>query len=177
MLESPSPLTRVTVISQDHEFFVTQPSFTSQYDTITTQRSALMLPMLKSVIRAKWPTIQFVERLIDVHSFPVGVDLVISGLIFKDSKRRPNVIKLFQKDRSLTKIYRPSDNFVDDKDLLFVEDPHSRVQLSGNISVHSFVTGVPLAALGQITDTGFFDVRETASLSLPPQPHRLVPGV
>lgn len=139
------------------------------YDILYSERSKLLLPLAKKVIRTKWPNAHLIERLIDVTYSNAVSNMAIAGLIYKDSKVRPNIIKIFQKERAVHNIYRHMDKCVDPKDEIFVEDSHARVKLSGNIDKNKYCTGIAVALLGTVNENGDFVVSEVSDLGFPPQ--------
>ncbi|KAH7815596.1 DNA polymerase delta subunit 2 [Monocercomonoides exilis] len=158
----------VCVLNEDSEYFVKKPEFSHQFDSIYSQREAITLPLLKQAIRRKWPDTTFKDQLLLLTTDPT-LTISVCGLVFKESKKRPNVIKQFQKDRSLTTLYKDDCKYIDPEDTIFLEDSHSRVQLIGNISPDLYVTGVPLAVKGHVEEAGKLTVEDVTTLQLPPQ--------
>ena len=163
----------ISVETQDQAYFLQHLPSLLSFDTIFTERSKLLLPLAKKVIRTKWPQATLIERLIDVDFTKSNLDLAIAGLIYKECKNRPNAIKIFQKERNVRNIYRYSDKFIDSGDTLFIEDSHARIKLAGNIDVSKYTTGIPLAVRGTVDHQGDFVVQEVTDLGLAPQLHGL----
>ncbi|KAA6363162.1 MAG: hypothetical protein EZS28_041312, partial [Streblomastix strix] len=167
---------RINIQSLDTEFFSVPFDLKTKYNELFVRRTTLILPLLRRIARNHWENggaVRVIDKLIDVHGIPNSQIVAICGIIFKDSKKRPNAVKIFQRDRSLVKLYRGHEKFLDESDELYLEDIHSRVQLTGAISASSFVTGVPLTVLGRVEDRGLFNVIEYANMGIPPQKHQL----
>ena len=167
------PSNPIVVETQDKDYFLQRFPPLRNYDALYSSRSNLLLPIAKNIIREKWPQAILIEQLTDVELTKSSKDLAIAGLIFKDSKQRPNVIKIFQKERGVHNIYRHTSSCIDKDDTIFVEDTHARVKLAGNINSAEFATGVPLALRVHVNAKGDFEVVEIANLGIPPQLHSL----
>lgn len=83
---------------------------------------------------------------------------IIIGTSFVHQKLKPSILREIAEETQLAP--QPiRDNFVDESDLLILEDEMQRIQLL-NISVHEYVTGIVLAVLGksQPVASGLFKV-------------------
>ncbi|KAK2964938.1 putative DNA polymerase delta small subunit [Blattamonas nauphoetae] len=167
-----SPL-RVTYKSLDNEFMKVQPKLGLEYNSLFSSRTQLFLPILRQVITTNFPSIRHIQSIPDAQQQQSSEKIAICGLIYKDCKKRPNLIKLFQKDRSLLKSHKIHAHYTDPDDELFLEDKHGRVQLTGNINFEHYITGVPLAITGSLNNQGKFVVDTVVDLDLPPQRHML----
>lgn len=73
---------------------------------------------------------------------------IIIGTSFVHQKLKPSILREIAEEAQLTP--QPlRDHFVDESDMLILEDEMQRIQLLGNLPVHEYVTGIVLAVLGE----------------------------
>jgi hypothetical protein len=162
---------------QDDEFIVSRLNLTHQYDSLYSRRLTLFFPLLKQAAAQKYPNVRFVDKLIDINVKSKESKCIIGGIVYKDSKKRPNIIKIFQTKRNLANIWKRQGNFVDEvNDIVSVEDSSSRVELE-HIQTNLFVTGVSICCYGELNEEGHFVVQDVISLDFPPQIHRYIHSV
>ena len=109
-------------------------------------------------------------RLMDLVA---GDHCVVYGTLFKDLKKRPNVLDEYAKE--MDNITDGSEEVITDfhseKDVLILEDTSGRVVLNGLKSL-DFVTGIILAVKGKYNDEGDFEVEKLCTCGMAPQPQR-----
>ncbi|XP_014260971.1 DNA polymerase delta subunit 2 isoform X2 [Cimex lectularius] len=145
--------------------------FSKQYAHIYSVRLAKMRKTLLKRVEDKFGDQWKVKKLADLQDeSDIGKCFVI-GTIFKNQELRPSVLKELSDELQIVpqpKVVR----FVGDKDSLILEDDLQRIRLVGNIDVHSIVTGVVVAVLGVVDNTGKFNV-EQVCFSGPESPSSL----
>lgn len=73
---------------------------------------------------------------------------IIIGTSFVHQKLKPSILREIAEETQLAP--QPlRQNFVDESDMLILEDEMQRIQLLGDVPVHEYVTGIVLAVLGK----------------------------
>lgn len=83
---------------------------------------------------------------------------IIIGTSFVHQTLKPSILREIAEETQLAP--QPiRQNFVDESDLLILEDEMQRIQLLGDIRVHQYVTGIVIAVLGKFcpTECGCFN--------------------
>lgn len=105
-------------------------------------------------------------KIIDLRE---GEDaVVVIGTLLKVLDRKPDVFKELVSERGLTPIELADEPLASEDDQLLLEDESGRVELIGDVSVATLVTGVVLGVRGRMEDAGF-RVDRVFLPSLPPQ--------
>lgn len=73
---------------------------------------------------------------------------IIVGTSFVHQKLKPSILRELAEETQLAP--QPlRQNFVDESDMLILEDEMQRIQLLGDVLIHEYVTGIVLAVLGK----------------------------
>lgn len=82
---------------------------------------------------------------------------ILIGTIFVHQTLKPSILRDISEETQLAP--QPiRTNFVDDSDVLILEDELQRIRLLGEMDVHRFVTGVVVAVLGNANLAYFLSV-------------------
>ncbi|KAH8037274.1 hypothetical protein HPB51_009717 [Rhipicephalus microplus] len=93
---------------------------------------------------------------------------VVVGTLFKIMELQPSILKEISEEHHIAPQPQRS-HFTDNADSLVLEDDKQRLALSGNIDVHTHVTGVPIAVLGRVGTDGRFAVEDFCYAEPPEQ--------
>lgn len=73
---------------------------------------------------------------------------ILIGTLFVHQKLKPSILRDISEEAQLAP--QPvREKFVDDSDVLILEDELQRIRLLGKMDVHQFVTGIVCAVLGK----------------------------
>lgn len=153
------------------KFKVGASNYATQYNNLYTQRTKIMKEKLTEMVRAKWGDgCKLAEKIIDTETNtgdddssdkdPAG--LAIIGVLYKDMKKRDNVLEHFKDGtgNSLVKV-NWTKNICDKEDTILLEDDSGRASLGGSLmerEIPKLVGGIVMAVRGNVDDSGIFQV-------------------
>ncbi|XP_026461933.1 DNA polymerase delta small subunit-like [Ctenocephalides felis] len=131
---------------KSRRFNQTKKDYSRQFCHLYTARLKLMQEnVLKEVYKRfgnKYP----VKKLSEIHD--VGENkCILVGTLFKHQELKPSILKEVSEENKLIPLPTRF-NFVDDDDILILEDELNRIRLIGDIDIHQIATGVVCAVLG-----------------------------
>ncbi|EKX48257.1 DNA polymerase delta small subunit [Guillardia theta CCMP2712] len=152
------------------KFVTQQKSLAAQYADVYYLRLMTLKHGLLDEARSKCKVYKPANRILDLE---VGQKSMIVGTLLKVMKFRPNILDEFNKDvENISNESFKRNHYSSDDDYVIMEDESGRVNLrfpEDNNMARMLVTGVILAAYGQLGEDGTFQVDELQNPGLPPQ--------
>ncbi|KAL3178800.1 hypothetical protein MRX96_009475 [Rhipicephalus microplus] len=148
------------------QFTLPDRTFNRQYAAFYCARYKAVRAVLEDRAREKWgkldvPITTLCDLIEDKRS-------VVVGTLFKIMELQPSILKEISEEHHIAPQPQRS-HFTDNADSLVLEDDKQRLALSGNIDVHTHVTGVPIAVLGRVGTDGRFAVEDFCYAEPPEQ--------
>jgi DNA polymerase delta subunit 2 len=144
-------------------FLLSKKDFVQQFSHMYSRRLAQMKPVLMAAAAKKWEPskndIKVLDKVIDSEQCIDSVCCMV-GTIYKEMALKPSVLDEFKERNGILGDVRNVQNFASESDKLFLEDDTGRAVLVGmDSAIPTIVTGVTVAVLGQIDDSGRFNVK------------------
>ena len=146
-------------------------SLTHQYANIYFARQANLRKPLQGAAERKWGKVA--KTPVKTLDAEPGSEAVIIGTVYKDMKRKPNVLADMERDLFED---RPeaedgaSNKYCSEGDRLMIEDESGRIALTGpNVQGCTLVTGVVVAVRGTVNEAGELELDDICLPGLPPQ--------
>ncbi|XP_075210012.1 DNA polymerase delta subunit 2-like [Lycorma delicatula] len=139
--------------------------FTRQFAHIYAARLSKMRDNLIKCIGQKWGSNVRIARLMDLPDIN-GEKCVVIGTLFKHQELKPSILKEISEELQLVP-QPPRSHFTSDSDKLILEDELQRIMLLGNIDIHSVVTGIICAVMGNEDQSGKFHVEDVCWVGAP----------
>ena len=147
-------------------------NFEKQYASAYFIRLESLRESTMSAARAKWVETGLIEEdcmVGHVKDYKSGSsDIVLVGVLFKEMCLKPNVLDDIQNNLKISDQFMSSPGVLElchklsDTDTLFLEDMEARLQLvfGDRTQLDQLPTGVVVAVLGQVNESGYFNVRD-----------------
>lgn len=147
-------------------FTLPDRTFNRQYAAFYCARYKAVRDVLEDRAKEKWgklnvPLATLCDLVEDKKS-------IVVGTLFKIMELQPSILKEISEEHHIAPQPQRS-HFTDNADSLVLEDDKQRLALSGNIDVHTHVTGVPIALLGRVGTDGRFAVEDFCYADPPQQ--------
>lgn len=147
-------------------FTLADRTFNRQYASFYCARYNAARSILEERAKEKWGKLKVpITSLCDLVE---DKKAIVVGTLFKIMELQPSILKEISEEHHV--VPQPQrTHFTDGADSLVLEDDKQRLALTGCLDVHSHVTGVPAAVLGQVGSDGRFAVEEFCYAGLPDQ--------
>lgn len=147
-------------------FTLPDRTFNRQYASFYCARYYAARSILEERAKEKWGKLKVpITSLCDLVEDKKSI---VVGTLFKIMELQPSILKEISEEHHVVPQPQRS-HFTDGADSLVLEDDKQRLALTGCLDVHSHVTGVPAAVLGQVGSDGRFAVEEFCYAGLPEQ--------
>ncbi|XP_015789064.1 DNA polymerase delta subunit 2 [Tetranychus urticae] len=149
------------------DFILEENHFTSQYFPFYVARLKTLKPLIQKLAVQKWGTNVRFSSMSEMNDKD-DPRVIIIGILFKKMENQPTVLKEISSEDNQIVPQSTADCYIDDTDYLILQDETENVRLSGNISIHSHVTGIVVGLKGCVNPDGNdFIVEEICYPSLP----------
>ena len=144
-------------------------SLTHQYANIYFARLANLRKAVLAAVTRAWGK-QTPVKTLDAEP---GSAAVIIGTVYKDMKRKPNVLADMERDLFEDRAEAEdgaSNKYCGEGDRLMIEDESGRIALTGPLVQDcALVTGVVIAVRGTVNEAGELELDDICLPGLPPQ--------
>lgn len=145
-----------TVVDTNRFLFNTGQLFAGQYYHIYNARLKEVREVLIQNCRRNFGDDAKNVPLEQLNSALGKQEVFVIGTLFKLMPKQPSILRELENDSDQT----DNDNFTSDEDSLILHETDENVKLIGEIKVHEYVTGIPIALLGTQENGGaFFEVK------------------
>ncbi|KAK3749976.1 hypothetical protein QZH41_008457, partial [Actinostola sp. cb2023] len=124
-----------------------------------------MRKKLAAAARREWGSSLSIKKLSELK---LDGQCIIVGTLFKKMSLKPSVLKEISAEENLL-IQPVRAKYIDEEDVLVMEDETQRVVLTGSIPVGTSISGTVTALKGHTTDEGKFHVESISFSGLPYQ--------
>ncbi|XP_037039978.1 DNA polymerase delta subunit 2 isoform X2 [Bradysia coprophila] len=138
--------------------FTAQNDYSKQFAHIYAARLGQMRALLESKAKDKWGDKYPLKKMFELKE-DFTEKCILVGTLFKHQQLKPSILRDISEETQLAP-QPPRFNFVDEEDMLILEDELQRIRLVGKLDVHHMVTGVVCAVLGYEDGAGKFTVEE-----------------
>ena len=146
-------------------------SLTHQYANIYFARLANLRKPVLAAAKRRWG--ELAKTPVKTLDAEPGSAAVIIGTVYKDMKRKPNILADMERDLFED---RPeaedgtSNKYCGEGDRLMIEDESGRIALTGpKVQDCMLVTGVVVAVRGTVNEAGELELEDVCLPGLPPQ--------
>ena len=154
------------------KFGVPMSGLNHQYANLYFTRLAYLGQEVKKTAKGRWGELaKNPSKTLDVEP---GTEAVIVGTLYKDMKKKPNILNemerdLFEEKKAPTE-EEASDKYIGEGDTLMIEDESGRLVLKGDaLRDRTLVSGVVVAVRGAVNQSGEFEVEDICLPGLPEQ--------
>lgn len=120
--------------------------FADQYYHIYNVRLEWARELLKEKAKNAWGQVKYVP-IEELNASLGDTEVFVVGTLFKVMPNQPSILKDEQESTG-------SDNFTSDEDSMILHEMDENVQVIGELDIHSHVTGIPIALLGNQVNGG-----------------------
>lgn len=120
--------------------------FADQYYHIYNARLEWARDLLKEKAKNAWGTVKYLP-IEELNASLGSTEVYVVGTLFKVMPAQPSILKDEQESID-------GENFTSDKDSMILHEIDENVQVIGELDVHSHVTGIPVALLGNQVNGG-----------------------
>eukprot|EP00794_Sanderia_malayensis_P008860 gene8860-9809_t len=130
--------------------------FDLQYSQLYAVRLMALRKKLAVAIRKKWGSSVPIKKISELK---MNDKCFVIGTLFKKMELKPNILKEISQQQNILPL-PPREKFIDETDILVIEDEAQRVPLTGNLPVQPSVSGTVVALLGYEEKDGKFFVED-----------------
>ena len=146
-------------------------SLTHQYANIYFARLANLRKPVLAAAKRRWG--ELAKTPVKTLDAEPGSAAVIIGTVYKDMKRKPNILADMERDlfEDIAEAEDGASNkYCGEGDRLMIEDESGRIALTGPLVQDcALVTGVVVAVRGTVNEAGELELEDVCPPGLPPQ--------